>query len=130
MSMKQVILVRKDLQMKKSELAALVARASTEFMLENNESRRNDEMFIKLTPQESEWIQSGSTRIVLGVPSGESLQGCLFKAEMAGIGCYPIMKMATSRIENHFNDSSIVCVSLGPDESEKIDAITNKFKLL
>lgn len=129
MSLKQVILVRKDLHLKKSELAALVARASSEFLLENDESERSDELAVKLTPQESEWLQSGSTRIVLGVPSNEAMQSHLFKAEMAGLGCYPVMG-STARGEDPLGMSIVVCAAIGPDEAEKIDSITGRLKLL
>ena len=57
--MKQVILVRQDLKMKKSQVAAMVAKASTEFFLVNDESDRGDELSVKLTPEEADWINSG-----------------------------------------------------------------------
>lgn len=129
MGLKQVILVRKDLHMKRSEIAALVARASSEFLFENDEAERSDEISVKLTPQESEWMQTGSTRIVLGVTSGESMQSYLFKAEMAGIGCYPIMG-SLAKEEDPVGTSTVVCASLGPDDADKLDTITGKLKLL
>lgn len=130
MSMKQVILVRRDLHMRRAEIAALVSRASSEFLFENDESERSDEVSVKLTPQEAEWIQSGSTRIVLGVPSGESMQSHLFKAEMAGLSCYTVVGSLVRTPDDPVGMSSIVCAAIGPDESSKIDEITGKLKLL
>lgn len=126
--MKQVILIRKDLKLKKSQVASLVAKASTEFFLVNDESVRCDELSIKLTPEETDWINSGSIRIVLGVNSEDSLRILGLRAAMAGLQCYPVEGKL-------FEDSSDVmsetlCIAIGPDFSSKIDQITGNLKLL
>ena len=130
---KQVIVVRRDLKLKRASIAALVAKASAEFFLDNNESSRNDKLSVKLTPQESEWLMSGSTRIVLGVTSENALRSVLMKAEIAGLSCYPVSaNSSTSREEGDLGDimEETLAVAIGPDDSDKIDQITGNLKLL
>lgn len=123
---KQVILVRRDLKMKRASIAALVAKASAEFFIDNDESSRGDKLSVSLTPQESEWLSSGSTRIVLGVPSENELKSLAFRAEIAGLQCYQITGTQASDID--FSPETL-CVAIGPDESDKIDEITGNLKL-
>lgn len=127
--MKQVILVRNDLKMKKSQVASLVAKASTEFFLVNDESERGDELSVKLTPEETDWINSGSIRVVLGVNSEDSLRTFALRAEMAGLQCYPVQgKIFEDSDEDGMSET--LCVAIGPDVSSKIDQITGNLKLL
>ncbi len=127
--MKQVILVRNDLKMKKSQVASLVAKASTEFFLVNDESERGDELSVKLTPEETDWINSGSIRVVLGVNSEDSLRTLALRAEMAGLQCYPVQGKIFED-SNEDGTSETLCVAIGPDVSSKIDQITGNLKLL
>ena len=127
--LKQVILVRRDLKMKRSQIAALVAKASTEFFLINDESVRGDTLSIKLTPEETEWINSGSIRIVLGVGSEVSLRSLSFRAELAGLQCYTV-DGNTNDSDESTNSMETLAVAIGPDVSSKIDQITGNLKLL
>ena len=124
--LKQVILVRRDLKMKKSHVASLVAKASTEFFLANDESARGDTLSVRLTPEETDWINSGSIRIVLGVGSETSLKNLTFKAELAGLQCYPV----DGKIFDDEGPIETLCVAIGPDDASKIDEITGNLKLL
>ena len=125
---KQVILVRRDLRMKRAAVAALVAKASAEFFVDNDESARGDKLTVNLTPQESEWLSSGSTRIVLGVPSEGALRSLAFRAEVAGLQCYPVFGKSNEDVDPE-NFAETLCVAIGPDESDKIDEITGGLKL-
>ena len=126
--MKQVILVRKDLKMKKSQVASLVAKASTEFFLANDESARGDELTVKLTPEETDWINSGSIRVVLGVNSEDSLRTLALRAEMAGLQCYPVEGKMFDDTDDGMSET--LCIAIGPDFSSKIDQITGNLKTL
>jgi len=125
---KQVILVRRDLRMRRASIAALVARASAEFFLDNDESSRENKLTVELTPSESEWINGGATRIVLGVASENALKSLVFKAEIAGIQCYVVD--GTSPGSHGEGPVESLAAALGPDDPEKIDAITGNLKLL
>jgi peptidyl-tRNA hydrolase len=112
--------------MKKSQVASLVAKASTEFFLVNDESERGDTLSVRLTPEETDWINSGSIRVVLGVGSETTLRSLAFKAELAGLQCYPV----DGKIFDEEGRVETLCVAIGPDESRKIDEITRNLKLL
>jgi peptidyl-tRNA hydrolase len=126
--LKQVILVRQDLKMKKSQVASLVAKASTEFFIVNDESVRSDTLSVRLTPEETDWINSGSIRVVLGVGSETTLRSLAFKAELAGLQCYPVDGKIFSDGED--GPMETLCIAIGPDQSKKIDEITKNLKLL
>jgi len=128
--LKQVILVRRDLKMKRSQVASLVAKASTEFFLVNDESARGDTLNVKLTPEETEWINSGSIRIVLGVGSETMLRSLTFKAELAGLQCYPVDGSSFDDEVQETGPVETLAVAIGPDVSSKIDQITGNLKLL
>ena len=77
---KQVIVVRKDLRLRKSEMAAHVAHASMKFLLDNDESERGDELLVKLSMEEASWLQGSFRKIIVGVNSEEALKSLIFKA--------------------------------------------------
>ena len=120
---KQVILVRRDLKVRRASLAAMIADASTKFFVDNDESENTDKLSLKLTQEETEWITSGSLRVVLGVPSESALRSLTFKAEMAGLQCYPVTGA-------HDDSQEFYCVAIGPNSSDSIDEITKDLKLL
>ena len=115
--------------MKRASIAALVAKASSEFLLDNDESEVGGSLLIYLTPEESSWINGDSKRIVLGVSSENMLKSLTFEAEIAGIQSYLIFGNLP---ENHKRTGSneALCAAIGPDESDKIDKITGNLKLL
>jgi PTH2 family peptidyl-tRNA hydrolase len=120
---KQVIVVRKDLNLRKSELAAQVATASMGFLLENNESKRADELSVKLSNEEVRWINESFPRVVVGVDSEDALQDLIFRAELEGIGFYPVVNSTT-------RGESMVCVAFGPDQSTLVDQVTGHLRTL
>lgn len=121
-NVKQVIVIRKDLRMRKGKAASYVANVSSKFLVDNNEAERDDELRVKLSPVEVEWLRGPSTRIVLAAPSEEALKTIAFRAELAGIDVHSI----TSKEPQ--DSMTMVCVALGPDESGLIDQITGHLK--
>jgi PTH2 family peptidyl-tRNA hydrolase len=125
---KQVIVVRKDLNMRKGKIGAQVGHASMKFLIDNNESERGDEIVVKLTPDEACWLLSGSfTKAVVGCDSEEELRDLIFRAELADIEVHPIID--NGRTE--FNGvKTLTCAAFGPCKVEEIDPITGHLKLL
>ena len=123
---KQAILIRRDLKLPKSQMAAFVATASMRFLITNNESIRGDELFVKLSQQEVEWINQRFTISVFGVPSQDALRDISFKAEMAGLPVYTVYDVQSE------NDVSpdLLSVAIGPDEDDLIDRIIGNLKLI
>lgn len=127
---KQVILIRRDLRLKKASIAAMAAKMSSKFIFDNNLSERSDILQVELTLQEAEWLAGPETRIVLGVSSENALKSLVFKAELAGLSCCTLT--SASQEEEMKNDfmEEVICASIGPDEAEKIDEITGNLRLI
>ena len=124
---KQVIVVRKDLNMRKGKLASQVAHASMKFLLDNNEAERGDELIIKLTPVEAMWLTGSFTKIVVSVDSEDALNDLMFKAEIEGIEVHKIVDAGRTE----FNGiPTLTCAAFGPCESNIIDKITGNLKLI
>lgn len=124
---KQVIVVRKDLNMRKGKIAAQVAHASMKFLVDNNEAVRGDEVIIKLTPAEAMWLTGSFAKVVVGVDSEEALQDLIFQAELADIEVHPIVD--SGRTEFH-GVPTLTCAAFGPCTTEELDRITGKLKLI
>jgi len=114
---KQVIVVRNDLNMKRAELATQVAAASVKFLIENNESARGNQVFVNLSNEEVSWLTGSFSQTILAANSEEQLQDIVTRAEIMGIEAHTSSK-----------DDKIACVALGPDDSSLINRIVHKLK--
>jgi len=124
---KQVIVVRKDLNMRKGKIAAQVAHAAMKFLVDNNEAERGDEVIIKLTPQEAMWLTGSFAKVVVGIDSEEALQSLIFQAELADIEVHPIVDEGRTE----FNGvPTLTCAAFGPCTAEELDRITGNLKLI
>lgn len=111
--MKQVILVRKDLNMSKGKIAVQCAHASAEAVLKSNKEKIN------------EWRQF-SKKVVLKVDNENDLLRYKKEAEK--------LKLVTALIRDagltEIPENTLTCLAIGPDDDEKIDKITGKLKTL
>ena len=114
---KQVIIVRNDISLKKGELAAQVAAVSVKFLLENNESERGDQVFVNLSNNEATWLTGSFSQEVVGADSEAQLNDILLRAKFMGIEAHTSVK----------NDK-LTCVALGPDESGILERLVHKLK--
>ena len=130
---KQVIVVRKDLNMRKGKLAAQVAHASMKVILDRMHKRPESVDFMQVwnsffTPAMLEWMSYGPfTKIVVGVETEEELFAIMDKALQANVP----YALITDAGKTEFNGvPTNTCIAIGPDEEEKINAITGELKLL
>ena len=124
---KQVIVVRKDLNMRKGKIAAQVAHASMKFLVDNDEAERGDELIVKLSPDEATWLSGSFAKIVVGVDSEDQLRDLMFKAELAGVECHSIID--SGRTEFH-DVPTLTCAAFGPCDADDLDKITGDLKLI
>lgn len=125
---KQVIVVRRDLNMRKGKIAAQVAHASMKFLIDNNEAQRGDELTVKLSREEATWLLSGSfTKVVVGCDSEEALRDLVFRAELADIEVHPIIDSGKTEFNNV---PTLTCAAFGPTTAEELDRITGALKLI
>lgn len=124
---KQVIAVRKDLQMRKGKLAAQVAHASMKFLLENNMGEDLTHLNVELNPVEIEWLNTGHAKIVVSVDSEDELRDLIFLAKIKNIEVNEIIDQG--RTEFH-GVPTLTCAAIGPERSEIIDEVTKHLKLM
>ncbi len=112
--MKQAILVRTDLKMKKGKIAAQSCHASLASFLKSEEKDRN------------RWIEEGMKKVVLKVKDEKELSGFFNKAKKAKLPCEIIIDKGLTQVKSGTKTS----VGIGPAPDRKIDSITGKLKLL
>jgi len=124
---KQVIVVRKDLKMRKGKIAAQAAHASMKVFFDRNTGEDRFEMRIPLDPYMVGWVEGDFTKVVVYVESEEELLACYVKANE--------LKLPTALItdsgKTEFNGvATNTCVAIGPAADGKIDQVTGELKLL
>lgn len=142
---KQVIAIRKDLNMRKGKMVAQGAHASMKVFFDRAggviTSRKpiandcmNGPSFVEkyrievsLTDKMKEWYEGIFAKVVVGVDSEDALLALAHKAHEAGIP-YAVIEDA-GRTEFH-GEKTRTAVAIGPDDPDKIDKITGDLKLL
>ena len=118
MSVKQVIVVRHDLKMRRGKQIAQGAHASMSFIC----SRLQKDGFVSLANfggVEQEWLTGSFAKVCCRVNSEEELLAIRDKAVDAGLEVHLITD--SGKTEFHGQPTN-TCLAIGPDESEKIDS--------
>lgn len=114
--MKQVIVIRKDLKMRRGKEIAQGSHASMSFLLKGDFKRT------ELT----EWLETGQTKICLQVHSEKELLDLHEKAKEMGL----TSNVITDAGRTEFGGvPTKTCMAIGPNKSEDIDKITGHLKL-
>jgi len=141
---KQVIVMRKDLNMRKGKIAAQAAHASMKVLLdkmnilvwgEGFEDCANNDIDRILSLDKTnesdmeinEWLEGLFTKICVSVDSEEELLELYNKALDANIPCAIIKDSGLTEFNGVPTNT---CIAIGPASSEKIDKITGDLKLL
>ena len=123
-NVKQVIVVRKDLRLKRGKIASLAAHAAMQFIIDNNESERPDELQVKLSQQEIQWLKSSSTKDIVGIDSHDALSSLVLRAELNGVNVYSVFDKSCKPDEI----PQLLCAAFGPDEEDQIAEIIGSLK--
>jgi peptidyl-tRNA hydrolase, PTH2 family len=114
--MKQIIVMRKDLNMRTGKMIAQGAHASMKATLENLDH-----------PNVVDWLLSAFTKIVVYVNSEEELFDVMNKAKDAGL----ITALITDSGRTEFNGiPTNTCIAIGPATHEELLPISGNLKLL
>jgi PTH2 family peptidyl-tRNA hydrolase len=114
---KQVIIVRRDVNMGTGKIAAQVAHAAVMGAEKVKASRR--EWF-------NSWFAAGQAKVVVKVKSIEELMDVRMRAEELNL---PVVQVHDSGL-TQIPSGTITCVGIGPAPSELIDKVTFELKLL
>lgn len=117
--MKQVIVVRKDLKMRKGKLAAQVAHASLKAIINEEHEVIND-------PRIIEWMDSSYTKVVVSVENEQELLNVYNIAKSRTLS-----SLITDEGRTEFNGvPTLTTCGVGPDRCDIIDEITGNLKLI
>lgn len=127
---KQVIVMRKDLGMRKGKMIAQGAHASMKALLDRRTaptSPDSTELTFTLTPAMAQWLSGRFTKVCVSVNSEAELDEVCRKAEAAGVPCAMIVD--AGKTEFHGVPTK-TCAAVGPAWADEIDAITGALGLL
>src|SRR5688572_11210064 len=126
---KQVIVVRKDLNMDAGKLAAQVAHASMGFLSRRMQLKCHNSIeydyTMKLRPAEFNWLQHSYAKIILEVGSEAELEALAFEGMKAEIIVHRIIDEGRTVFKGK---PTLTCVAFGPDLSDKINAVTGHLR--
>jgi PTH2 family peptidyl-tRNA hydrolase len=115
-NLQQVIVMRKDLNMRKGKMIAQACHASVKSILEN----QNDDRV-------KNWIENNYTKICVSVNSEEELLSVYEKAKSSNMICTLVEDLGFTE----FNGiPTLTCCSIGPATKDELQTITGDLKLL
>lgn len=131
---KQMLIIRKDLNMRKGKIAAQAAHASLGIffnMMKENPVITNEDGSHTFTlkvdnPFMYNWMMGHFRKIVLYVESEQELFDIHQKAQNAGLPCILIRDAGFTE----FDGPTYTAVGIGPDDFDKINPITKDLKTL
>jgi PTH2 family peptidyl-tRNA hydrolase len=132
---KQIIVLRKDLNMTKGKMVAQGSHASLgvilDMMIKQEHTTPIPHTSLSLiVPSDSplsDWLTGIFTKVCLYVNSEEELDEICRQADAAGL---PVKMIVDRGLTMFHGIPTKTCIAIGPDENEKIDAITGHLKLL
>lgn len=124
---KQVIVMRKDLNMRKGKMIAQGAHAAMKVLLDASTSRTDDAITLALTPAMAEWLGGRFTKVCVSVDSEAALDEVCRRAAEAGV---PHALIVDSGKTEFGGVPTKTCAAVGPAWSEEVDAITGALGLL
>lgn len=131
MGIKQVIILRKDLNMRKGKMIAQGAHASMkvffDMMFQYGDKDQSLEFGIRMTPEMKDWYYGDFKKVALSVDSEEELLEIYNKAKEADIPCSLIIDNGLTEFDSVKTKTA---VAIGPDNEDKINEITGSLKLL
>lgn len=131
MKTKMVIVMRKDLNMRKGKMIAQGAHASLG-IFSNLFDQFSSKIYLHhyhldVSPVMHDWLQDSYRKICVGCNSAEELLEIKRKAVEANIPCVVIEDNGLTEFKGV---KTMTCLTLGPGYDDEIDKITGHLKLL
>lgn len=114
--MKQVIVIRKDLKMRRGKEIAQGAHAAMAFLIKGDSTQE----------EITQWLKEGQTKICVSVDSEKELMDVYKKAQIAGLTTNIIIDAGRTEFNGVPTNT---CIAIGPNKAEEIDKITKHLKL-
>jgi PTH2 family peptidyl-tRNA hydrolase len=124
-NVKQVIIMRKDLKIRRGKEIAQGAHVSMMFLVKEV-LKYNLIGKIEFTDEELAWMQGGFAKIVLQVDSEKELIDLFDNAITIGLKAHIVTDLGLTE----FNGvPTKTCIAIGPDRVDKINPVTSHLKL-
>jgi PTH2 family peptidyl-tRNA hydrolase len=130
MNPKQILIVRRDLNMRTGKIAAQAAHASLSAILNLGEIECGNSppvLHIPLDDRTMQWITGSFTKICVYVNTEEELLALHEQALNAGLICSLIKDSGRTEFKGI---PTHTVLAIGPDASDKIDPITGHLPLM
>jgi peptidyl-tRNA hydrolase, PTH2 family len=135
---KQVIVMRKDLNMRKGKMIAQGAHASLKVLLDagavdaasaedGGDAAGGARFSLALSPALAKWLGGRFTKVCVSVDSEAALDAIVEKARAAGVPCALVVD--AGHTEFHGVPTK-TCCAVGPAWTDEVDAITGGLPLL
>jgi len=125
-TVKQVIVMRHDLKMRRGKQMAQAAHASMSFICDRLRQKQQLSM-VDFTAAQQAWLQGSFAKICCRVDSDDELLQVFDRAKSAGLEVHLITD--SGKTEFH-GVPTRTCLAIGPDEADKIDEVTGHLQLL
>jgi PTH2 family peptidyl-tRNA hydrolase len=126
MNVKQVIVIRRDLKMRRGKEVAQGSHASMMFLSLMVQQRLLDGERTRLSPAQQAWITGRFTKVCVQVPDEAALLAVAEEARKAGLECHVVTDAGLTEFGGVPTNT---CLAIGPDEADKIDMVTGKLSL-
>lgn len=123
---KQVIVIRRDLKMRRGKECAQASHASMAFITRQLQAHHNFKHNIVLSEAAQYWISSSFAKVCLQVKTEEELLEIEKKAKEAGLECHVVTDSGRTEFGGV---PTKTCLAIGPDYVDKIDEITGGLDL-
>ena len=120
MNVKQVIVIRKDLKMRRGKEISQGSHASLAWLSHRLRESNNNPKF---SEAEQEWLTSAFAKVTLQVESEEDLRQVFQQAKEAGLEAHLIIDSGRTEFDGI---PTATAVGIGPDEVSKIDKVTGR----
>lgn len=127
MDVKQVLIIRKDLNMRKGKIAAQAAHASNVFLIDKIKQLQERPVEALFTKEELHWISNKFTKICVSVDSEQEMLEIYDIAKASGLY---VSKIIDSGATEFNGVPTLTALAIGPDISELIDNVTGHLQLL
>lgn len=125
---KQVIVMRKDLGMRKGKMIAQGAHASLKVLVDAGAPDvRGTAFTIPLDPALAAWLGGRFTKVCVSVDSEAALEAIVERARAAGVPCALVVDAGVTEFHGV---PTKTCCAIGPAWSDAVDAITGELPLL
>ena len=124
---KQVIVMRKDLGMRKGKMIAQGAHASLKVLTDRRKNVDDETFAIALTPAMAAWLTGRFTKVCVSVDSEAALDAVVARARAADV---PVALIVDAGKTEFHGVPTKTCCAIGPAWSDEVDAITGELPLL